>query len=127
MHPRGHIRDETAAISPHDSQETSDHRWTLDWIDSGAELFRTKKPDVPKVHLVAYFVVVDPTSDSILLQHHLLAKKWLPSGVHVDPGELLTTTVARECEEELGLRAAFLGKPTARFVTVTEVTDTIDD
>lgn len=113
------IAQQVRAIEPHDELEASHKQAALAWIASGADLFRTKKPDVPLQHLVAYFAVVDPKRQSMLLQDHLLAKAWVPPGGHVDPDEDPITTVERECEEELGLRARFLGQPKPLFVTIT--------
>ena len=51
--------DAVSAIRPLDAQEALDRENTLEWIASGAQVFRTAKPDVPAEHLVAYFALVD--------------------------------------------------------------------
>lgn len=100
------IRHEIAGIAPMDTQEKLDIEDTLAWIDSGAELFRRQKPDVPPKHLIVYFAVVDKSN--ILLVNHSAAGRWLPAGGHVDPGEHPRASVVREANEELGLSANFL-------------------
>lgn len=114
------IADHVRSITPMDTLEANHRRETLDWVESGADLFRLQKPAVPPKHLVAYFAIVDPASRKMLLQDHLLAKRWIPPGGHVDPGEDPTQTVQRECVEELGIPAVFLGRPKPHFVTVTQ-------
>lgn len=107
-------------IAPLDEREASDRQNALDWIQSGAPLYRVQKPDVPPKHLVSYFAIVDPKTHKMLLQDHLLAKLWIPAGGHVDPDEDPAKTAARECEEELGFVAGFLGEPIPHFITVTK-------
>jgi 8-oxo-dGTP diphosphatase len=97
------IRREVASIAPFDAQEENHRTDALDWIDSGAPLFRTAKPATPPKHLVAYFAVVD--GREILLVDHKAAQLWLPPGGHVEPGEHPRETVKRELLEELGFAA----------------------
>ncbi|UBU14884.1 NUDIX hydrolase [Nonomuraea gerenzanensis] len=115
------IRALVAGIRPHDEREAADRRWTLDWVDSGAPLFRVAKPATPPRHLVVYAVLVDERRASVLLVDHLKARAWLPPGGHVDPDEDPRRTVVREVEEELGIAAPFhpgLGRDPF-FLTVT--------
>lgn len=111
------------SITPFDELEQEHQLDALEWIRSGADLYRIQKPDIPPKHLVSYFVVFDPDMNQLLLQHHLLAKRWLPPGGHVDPDEDPTDTVRRECIEELGIEAVFLAKDAPHFITVTPVVD----
>lgn len=106
-------------IAPHDERETADAQDALDWISSDAPLYRIQKPDIPPKHLVSYFAIIDPKSKKILLQDHLLAKLWLPAGGHIEPGEDPAEAALRECEEELGFAANFLGERKPHFITVT--------
>jgi 8-oxo-dGTP pyrophosphatase MutT (NUDIX family) len=118
---RGEIREEVLGISGWDAVEVGHRADVLAWLDSGVEVFRLRKPDVPAKHLVAYFVVVDPERRSLLLGDHIDAQLWLPTGGHVEPGEHPRRTVVREAREELGIDAEFLGDdPRPLFVTVTE-------
>ncbi|MEO8245148.1 MAG: NUDIX hydrolase [bacterium] len=100
------IRAMIAALSPLDAREAQDRAWALNWVDSGAGLYRLAKPATPDVHLVSYFLLVD--GDYILLVDHIKAGLWLPTGGHVEPDEDPVETVRRECLEELGQPAVFL-------------------
>jgi 8-oxo-dGTP diphosphatase len=96
---RQEIRRIVEQIEPFDEIEASHQQSTLDWIDLGAELFRTAKPATPPKHLVSYFPVIDQTH--ILLVEHRNAGLWLPPGGHVDPNKHPRDTVIREAQEEL--------------------------
>lgn len=114
------IYSDIAAIKALDSLEQRHQSEVLDWIASGAPLFRIKKPDTPPKHLVSYFVLVDPRRKSILLADHIKAQLWLPPGGHVEAGEHPATTVRRESQEELQKEAVFLhNNPKPLFVTST--------
>jgi 8-oxo-dGTP diphosphatase len=107
-----------AAIEPVDQLEREHRDSTIEWIRSGAPIFRTQKPDVPPKHLVSYFALVDEQRRKVLLVDHKLAGLWLPSGGHVEPGEDPRATVIRELAEELNLAAEFI-YPDPLFITVT--------
>jgi 8-oxo-dGTP diphosphatase len=117
---RGKIDKIVVAIEPLDDLEREHRDSTLEWIRSGAPIFRTMKPDVPPMHLVSYFALVDDRRGKVLLVDHKLAGLWLPSGGHVEPDEDPRATVVREIAEELGLAAEFLN-PDPLFITVTPV------
>lgn len=114
------IAEIVAAIEPLDVLEREHRDSTLEWIRSGAPIFRTKKPDVPPKHLVSYFALVDDRRGKVLLVDHKLAGLWLPSGGHVEPDEDPRATVVRELAEELILAADFI-QPEPLFITVTRV------
>jgi len=114
---RHQIAELVAGLRAHDAREASDQAETLDWIASGAPLFRVAKPATPPKHLVSYFLLVD--GDHALLVDHINAGLWLPSGGHVEPEEHPAETVRRECIEELGVPASFL-HAAPQFLTVTE-------
>ncbi len=117
---RDRIAEIVAAIEPVDDLKREHRDSTLEWIRSGAPIFRTKKPDVPPRHLVSYFALVDGRRSKLLLVDHKLAGLWLPSGGHVEPDEDPRATVVRELSEELGLAADFM-RPDPLFITVTRV------
>jgi 8-oxo-dGTP pyrophosphatase MutT (NUDIX family) len=110
-----------AGIEPWDDLERRHITEVRGWIASGAPVHRTAKPDVPAMHLVSYFVVIDEDRDRLLLVAHRNAGLMLPTGGHVEPMEDPWTAVQRECVEELGVDAvaleAFGDRPV--FVTVT--------
>jgi 8-oxo-dGTP diphosphatase len=85
--PRSVVRDLVTGVSPHDLLEERDRQWILDWIDSGAQLFRLAKPATPPQHLAVYAALLDEESGSLLYVHHAKAKAFLMPGGHVDDGE----------------------------------------
>ena len=108
-------------VAPWDDQEREHLATAMEWIASGAPLYRTQKPHVPPMHLVSYFAALDEASAEILLVAHRKAGLWLPSGGHVEPMEDPWDTVVRECDEELHARAvpsAVSGKDPF-FLTIT--------
>ena len=116
---RDRIRDLVLAIQPLDAIEKQHISFVLDWIQSGAEIFRTEKPATPPTHLVSYFLVYSPEQSKVLLVDHKKAELWLPPGGHVEPGENPKETVLREAKEELGIDAEFLFEEPL-FVTATK-------
>lgn len=114
---RRQIRAEVEGIQPLDAVERLHISNTLAWIDSGAPLYRIKKPDVPPKHLISYFLLVD--DDYVLLVDHINAELWLPTGGHLDPEEHPRATVVREAFEELGIDAVFK-QESPLFLTETE-------
>ena len=103
---RAQIKLEVEAIDALDEIEEVTKEETIVWIDSGVELCRLKKPDVPNKHLVSYFVLID--GDYILLVDHINAQLWLPTGGHVEPKEHPRLTAMREAMEELSIQGEFL-------------------
>jgi 8-oxo-dGTP diphosphatase len=115
---REKIAETIEAIEPLDGLERAHRDSTLEWIGSGAPVFRTAKPDVPPKHLVSYFALVDQRRGKLLLVDHKLAGLWLPSGGHVESDEDPKATVVRELAEELNLAAEFV-RDGPLFITVT--------
>lgn len=101
------IEDIILSIDAFDELEQQHINEPLDWIRSGAPLFRTEKPATPPKHLVSYFVLIDEEARKVLLVDHKKGQLWLPSGGHVEPDEHPADAVARECLEELGIAAEF--------------------
>lgn len=104
---RKRVRDIVSAIVPFDELESQHRRDALDWMDSGAPLFRIERPDKPPKHLVSYIVPYDEARNSIMLIDHAKAKAWLPPGGHVEIGEDPKIAALREAKEELNIDAAF--------------------
>jgi 8-oxo-dGTP pyrophosphatase MutT (NUDIX family) len=120
---RAHLIDLLERVHPVDSEEVAHLDFAKDWVSSGAVLYRMRKPDVPKVHLVSYFVIVDPRQGKLLLVDHRKAKLWLPPGGHVEPDDADPwATVQRECPEELFIEAQPMEatKTVPFFATVTQ-------
>jgi 8-oxo-dGTP diphosphatase len=120
--PRSVVRDLISGVSPHDEREAADQRRMLDWVDSGAQLFRLQKPATPPQHLVVYAALLDEANRSVMLVDHLLAQAWLFPGGHVDDGEDPRVTVVRELDEELQINPPFhpLFGDDPFFLTVTQ-------
>lgn len=102
------ISAEVKAITPFDEIEEDHQRDVLQWLASGENIFRIKKPDIPPKHLVSYFVLIDPGHSSILLVDHIKAQLWLPPGGHVKFNEHPKDAVIREAQEEFSMKAVFL-------------------
>ena len=105
-------------VQPFDSREAADQAGILDWVASGAQLFRTVPPDTPPKHLVVYFIPVDAAQRCLLLGDHRKSGLWLPPGGHVEDGEDPRLAVIRETREELGIAAEF-DEDKPFFLTVT--------
>lgn len=116
---RSKIHQIVSSISPLDDVEEQDIHFVLNWIESGSEIFRIKKPATPETHLVSYFVISSHNMDQILLVDHKKAELWLPPGGHVDPDEDPKETVIREAKEELSIEADFFSDEPI-FLTVTK-------
>lgn len=120
---RSLIHDLVAAVSPLDDKEAGDQSHILEWVASGAPLFRVQRPATPPKHLCVYFALLDDASRSIMLVDHVKARTWLLPGGHVDDGEDPRWTVEREAFEELGITPKFHERVSGDkpfFVTVTQ-------
>ncbi|WP_202805826.1 NUDIX domain-containing protein [Actinopolymorpha alba] len=119
---RVHLATLLEGIAPWDELERTHLATAAQWIAGGAPLYRTRKPDVPAIHLVSYFVVLDEPLGRLLLVAHREAGLWLPSGGHVEPMEDPWHTVVRECREELRIPAVPWAVSGQRpfFLTVTQ-------
>jgi 8-oxo-dGTP diphosphatase len=110
------------AIDPLDELEAEHRANALAWVRATDEIYRTRKPDVPPKHLVAYFAVVDVDDGRVLLVDHINAGLWLPTGGHVEPGEDSRATVERELEEELGVTGPLVEGLSSNPLFVTQTT-----
>jgi len=107
-----------SSIIPLDVTEREHLDFVKEWILSGVEIFRIAKPDKPNIHLVSYFIIIDPCTNELLLVDHKKAGLWLPPGGHVELNEHPKETVKREVLEELGIEAEFMSEDPL-FLTVT--------
>lgn len=107
MGPKEIILNAVKQIRPFDDLETTHKEDVLRWIMSGEQIFRISKPANPGKHLVAYFVVFDKKSNSLLLCDHIKSGLLLPTGGHVEVDEDPRQTVIRETKEELGIDVGF--------------------
>ncbi|MFK0171625.1 NUDIX domain-containing protein [Streptomyces sp. NPDC090306] len=119
---RSRLLQVVGAITPWDDVERTHLETATRWITGGAPLYRVRKPDVPPMHLVSYFVVRDHARGRQLLVAHRKAGLWLPAGGHVEPGEDPWAAVVRECCEELDIEAtaSSITGEHPLFLTVTE-------
>lgn len=113
------IYDTISTITPFDHIEKKQKRETLEWIQSGVQVYRTSEANIPQKHLVSYFVLLDQLERKILLVDHIKAQLWLPPGGHVERDEDPLETVKRECLEELQVEASFIQEKPL-FLTVTD-------
>ncbi|MGW7243975.1 NUDIX hydrolase [Streptomyces sp. NPDC054804] len=120
--PQGCLLELVGAIEPWDELERTHLKTATEWIAGGAPVYRVRKPDVPAMHLVSYFVVLDDARGQLLLVAHRKAGLWLPAGGHVEPGEDPWAAVVRECREELGIEAvaSSITGEIPLFLTVTQ-------
>lgn len=119
--PRQVVTNTVTNIKPFDDLETEHRQKTLEWIRSGAPLFRISKPDNPFQHLVSYFILFDEIRHEVMLIDHIKAQCWVPTGGHVHIDEDPSDAVIREADEELKMVADFstsFGKDPL-FVTLT--------
>lgn len=105
--PRAVVQDLVAGVAPFDEHEAEDKATTLQWVRSGAGLFRIARPATPDKNLCVYFALFDDARRSVLLVDHVKAGLWLFPGGHVDDGEDPRTTVLREAAEELQITGEF--------------------
>ncbi len=117
------LADHIQTIEPFDEIERDCQSRALDWIANTQLIYRLQKPDVPRKHVVAYFVAIDPTTHHILLVHHNMAQAWLPTGGHIEPQESPLATINRECDEELGVEAKLLNQGAPMFISEAQVVD----
>jgi 8-oxo-dGTP diphosphatase len=124
MTGRGRAAAEAAlvGIEPWDATEDGHRADALAWVRSGACIWRLQKPATPPRHLVAYFLLVDPTAGKCLLVHHRKAQLWLPAGGHVEVGEDPAATVKREANEELGVDPPLMDHLASNPLFVTQTT-----
>lgn len=108
-------------VVPLDSREQEHQNAILKWIHSGEEIFRIKRPDVPRQHLSTYAVLVDFDREQVLLTEHKKSGLWLPAGGHVDYAENPKDTAIRELAEEFSIK----GTPLTEYPFFIAITPTV--
>ena len=58
-------------IEPFDEIEQEHINDAIKWMNSGVEICRIKKPDIPNKHLICYCVLLDLENNKILLVDHI--------------------------------------------------------
>jgi 8-oxo-dGTP pyrophosphatase MutT (NUDIX family) len=122
MNTREEISSLIKAVEPFDEIEKEHKEDVVNWINSGIEIFRIKKPATPLKHLVSYSVIVDTKEKKVLLFDHKKALKMLPGGGHINKDEMPFEAAKRELAEELEIKPErlFANSEVPFFVTVTE-------
>jgi 8-oxo-dGTP pyrophosphatase MutT (NUDIX family) len=75
----------------------------------------------PQNHFCAYFAACDFKNKQLFIGHHKKANLWLFNGGHIDQGENLRETVAREIMEEWGLDINELEVGEPSLITTAEI------
>lgn len=85
---------------------------------------RMTRDDGELTHLATFIVPIDVVTKNIFIGHHKKSNLWIPSGGHVDLGELFEEAAIREIKEELGIKIDFhtLGHP--ELLTITNINNT---
>lgn len=122
--PPSAVTETVRRLEPHDDVGREHRDQALGWLGATDDIYRRHRPRTPSPHLVSYFLPIDRGAGHVLLCDHRLSGLWLPTGGHVEPGEMPVQTVRREAAEELGITAVFdqsCGEQPF-FLTVTETT-----
>ena len=112
-------------LVPVDAEERADADKARSWLRRGWPLWRVGHPGdpaAPSPHLVTYTVVVDADLGALCLVDNRRARRWLPAGGHVRPGERPLDAARRKLGEELGLDLPLLDEVSTDplFLTVSE-------
>jgi 8-oxo-dGTP pyrophosphatase MutT (NUDIX family) len=79
------------------------------------------KEENPQSHFCVYFAAYDPEAEEIYMGHHKKSGLWLFNGGHIDVGETIGETLAREINEEWGLMASDFEIKDPELLTITEI------
>jgi len=75
----------------------------------------------PESHFCVYFAAYDSDSKKVFIGHHKKSGLWLFNGGHIDKGEAIKETLAREIDEEWGLDVKDLEIKNPALLTITEI------
>ena len=74
-------------------------------------------------HFCCYFLPYNPATKEVFVVHHKKAGLWLAPGGHIDEGELPFEALAREIEEELGVKNIAEENLKPFILTITPIPD----
>ena len=77
----------------------------------------------PVTHFGVYFAGFDPAAGEVLVGRHKKSDLWLFNGGHIDRGETLGETLAREMSEEWGFVHSAAKTLEPSLLTITEITN----
>ena len=90
----------------------------LDRVKQG----RLTRDENPLTHFGVYFAGFDPKIKEVFIGLHKKSDLWLFNGGHIDQGELLRETLAREMEEEWGFVHPAAETLDPSLLTITKIT-----
>ena len=79
------------------------------------------KDEDSRSHLCAYFAAYDSKARKVFIGHHKKSGLWLFNGGHIDEGETMEQTLAREIGEEWGLDANDFEINRPAMLSITEI------
>jgi 8-oxo-dGTP pyrophosphatase MutT (NUDIX family) len=79
------------------------------------------KEENPQSHFCVYFAAYDPQAKEIFMGHHKKSGLWLFNGGHIDPGEIISESLAREIREEWGMKISDFKIQNPELLTITEI------
>ncbi|MGH7197024.1 MAG: NUDIX domain-containing protein [Candidatus Saccharimonadales bacterium] len=120
---RAAIYRQLEAIEPLDELERQDKEWALEWVNNESNIYQLQPPDVPTQHLVAYCLIIDPSTQRILLLNNRPTGRWLPIGAHVAPKSDPRDTVSRIFAEQFGDKPKLPEAPA--FIAKEETSNTV--
>ena len=89
----------------------------LERIEEG----KLTKDENPKSHFCTYFAANDPKAKQVFIGHHIKSGLWLFNGGHIDEGETINKTLAREINEEWGLDSRDFNIEPTSLLTITDI------
>lgn len=75
----------------------------------------------PESHFCVYFAAHDSKAKKVFIGHHKKSGLWLFNGGHIDRGETIRETLAREIDEEWGLDIKNFEIKNPALLTITEI------
>jgi 8-oxo-dGTP pyrophosphatase MutT (NUDIX family) len=79
------------------------------------------KEENPQSHFCVYFAAYDPEVKEIFMGHHKKSGLWLFNGGHIDEGETISESLAREIGEEWGMEIGDFKIQNPELLTITKI------